>query len=106
MIKPQKHQRHKTEQYFEFEILASGNTYSSMMTNLSLGGAHCICYEEVPVTQGELVRMNVKFDELNNTRVMNAKVVWKSKANEQKSSQALGLQFISDAEVYKTLLGG
>lgn len=102
-MKPQTTRRYSTFQPLKIESLSGGSGVNSFMTNLSLGGAYCICEGEALVTKGELVRLKVSLGEVDRQHNMHAKVVWK-KTDQETGQTGLGLQFISEQDMYRQLI--
>ena len=101
---PQRHARHNTDINFDIESMADGEVTSSKMTNLSKGGLYCVFEDDPKFSKGDLVRINIPLNELNTTRSMTGKIIWKTKKSLSNPNPGLGIQFINAQEMYSSLM--
>jgi DNA-binding NtrC family response regulator len=102
-VKKQSHVRFSTDQSLEVEKILTGENYHSDMKNLSKGGAYCEFNTSVQLNKGDLTRLNLSLDNVNNSHKMNAQVVWKEFDSFQQKC-GIGFRFLSTQDLYKYLM--
>ena len=97
------HRRYETAQEAEIEPYGKNSKFNSRVRNLSAGGAYIELISAAPLLEGELVRVKFDLSEMNRTYTMPARVVWAKKAP-NKSSSAIGVEFIGPGDVRRLLV--
>jgi response regulator RpfG family c-di-GMP phosphodiesterase len=96
--------RFDTKQKATLESYNKDFTSSSVISNISKGGAHIVGNLE-NLTKGDLLRVCFELDELKKNHTMSAEVVWTS-GQVGTEDRCAGLKFISKSKVYESLLNG
>ncbi len=96
--------RFYTNQIAELESLGSGDSHLSCMYNLSEGGAYCEFENKDGIGIGDLFRVKVDKENMNSQHILNAKVVWTTDKGKFSGRFGCGLRFISQKEVYQSLM--
>ncbi|MDZ4676028.1 MAG: PilZ domain-containing protein [Oligoflexia bacterium] len=95
------HKRFNTIQIAHLEKLTSNEQYEGSVYTISKGGAY-IELTKGNVKPGELFRVSIKLDQLSKAHNFNAEVIWT--APKVRQGLAVGLKFINEEQVYRTLL--
>jgi Tfp pilus assembly protein PilZ len=100
-------QRYHTNQHVKVEGIQDSFTIESSMYNLSKGGAYCEFdpSDELSLAIGDLVKISVPLTDLSKNHALNAKVVWTTKKGRYSGRHGIGLKFVNNEEIYRSLLG-
>ncbi|MCB0379256.1 MAG: PilZ domain-containing protein [Bdellovibrionales bacterium] len=101
-VKQRRWRRYDTDQTAWLESYTSEFSVSTVIKNISKGGA-CISGDLSTMSKGDLLRIQFDLDEINKSHTMSAQVVWTS--GEVGGERMAGLQFVSKETVYQSLLG-
>ena len=94
-IPQQVHPRFITNQKAVIESAYSGDAVTSSMFNLSKGGAYCEFEADESFRIGDVLRIKIQLNDMNLERVMNAKLVWKTRRGSYSGKPGIGVKFIS-----------
>ncbi len=96
--------RFDTKQNATLESYNKNFSSTSIISNISKGGAH-IMGSLLDLSKGDLLRVCFELDELKKNHTMSAQVVW-TEGDVGEDNRSAGLRFISKAMVYESLLNG
>ena len=102
-IQQQLFRRYPTEQSAEIEMTLQGGDVSrrsSIVTNLSKGGACVECAAALPIKIGEQIQLLMELKDLNKSYCMPAKVVWLKTTEGDR--QGVGVEFTGPALIAPT----
>jgi len=103
-ISQQKFRRYTTNQEAEIETLIEGAVWPTQIFNLSMGGAYCEFDVHPDISVGDIIRLKVSLDKMNSSRIMNAKVVWKTNNGYVSGKNGIGFKFVNSDEMYRQLM--
>ena len=103
-VNQRRFRRFDTKQKALLESYNKDFTTTSLISNISKGGAHIVGPLN-DLSKGDLLRVCFELDELNKNHTMSAEVVWTS-GNVGDPDRNAGLRFISKSRVYESLLNG
>jgi response regulator RpfG family c-di-GMP phosphodiesterase len=97
------HKRFVTKQTLHMEKVTNNAKYDGYVYNISKGGAYIELAKGI-LNPGDLCRVSIKLDQISKAHNFHAEVVWISPKGQNQAGPAAGLKFISEEEMYSSLL--
>jgi Tfp pilus assembly protein PilZ len=103
-VPQQMHRRFRTQQNAVIEPYLTGDTITTKMFNLSVGGAYFEIDGQQRVSVGDLVRLKVNLNDVLREHCVNARVVWTTRKGTNGVGAGIGVRFIKGHDIYRQLI--
>lgn len=103
-VPQQQHRRYRTRQSALLETFITGESFSTEMFNLSMGGAYFELAKKPGVAVGDLLRMKIPTGIQDKEHHIHGRIVWTTHKGPALGGYGLGVKFIKSNDMYRQLI--
>mgnify|MGYP003394927724 CR=1 len=103
-VPQQQHRRYKTRQNALLETFITGESFTTEMFNLSMGGAYFELPKKPQVGVGDLLRVKIPSGDAKREHHIHGRIVWTTHKGMFIGGYGLGVKFIKSNDMYRQLI--